>query len=156
MRAGYFLCFVFLLCGSMRLARFNITTNPVPKNPGRPDRKYFVGLPIPAAAGMVAAVVYAPSGQALRNPAFSLVWLALIALLAFLMVCTWRYRSFKDLNLMRPRSPILVVFFGSLIFLIWNYPHVMLLTLGILYIGSGIAIRLGGVLKRVVRGAETA
>ena len=51
--------FLFLLCGAARLARFNITTNPVPKNPGRPDRKYFVGLPIPAAAGMVAAVVYA-------------------------------------------------------------------------------------------------
>ncbi|MGP0075744.1 MAG: CDP-diacylglycerol--serine O-phosphatidyltransferase, partial [Bryobacteraceae bacterium] len=58
-RAGYFLAFVFLLCGAARLARFNVQTNPVPKNPGRPDRKYFVGLPIPAAAGLVAAVVYA-------------------------------------------------------------------------------------------------
>ena len=42
-----------------RLARFNVQKNPVPKNPGKPDRKYFVGLPIPAAAAMVAAVVYA-------------------------------------------------------------------------------------------------
>src|SRR5579862_5509700 len=50
-RTGYFLAFVFLLCGAARLARFNIQKNPVPKNPGRPDRKYFVGLPIPAAAG---------------------------------------------------------------------------------------------------------
>ena len=49
-RAGYFLAFLFLLCGAARLARFNIQKNPVPKNPGRPDRKYFVGLPIPAAA----------------------------------------------------------------------------------------------------------
>ena len=43
--------FLFLLCGAGRLARFNVQKNPVPKNPGRPDRKYFVGLPIPAAAG---------------------------------------------------------------------------------------------------------
>src|SRR5215472_11589375 len=41
--AGYFVAFLFLLCGSARLARFNIQKNPVPKNPGRPDRKYFVG-----------------------------------------------------------------------------------------------------------------
>ena len=50
LRLGYFVCFLYLLSGCARLARFNITTNPVPKNPGRPDRKYFVGLPIPAAA----------------------------------------------------------------------------------------------------------
>ena len=56
---GYFVAFLFLLCGAARLARFNVQRNPIPKNPGKPDRKYFVGLPIPAAAGMVAAVVYA-------------------------------------------------------------------------------------------------
>src|ERR1017187_559070 len=48
-RAGYFMAFLFLVCVAARLARFNVQTNPVPKNPGRPDRKYFVGLPIPAA-----------------------------------------------------------------------------------------------------------
>ena len=57
--AGYFIAFLFLLCGACRLARFNVQVNPIPKNPGRPDRKYFVGLPIPAAAAMVAAVVWA-------------------------------------------------------------------------------------------------
>ena len=66
-RAGYFLAFLFLLCGAARLARFNIQKNPVPKNPGRPDRKYFVGLPIPAAAGVVASVVYAADGVPLHR-----------------------------------------------------------------------------------------
>ena len=51
--AGYFVAFLFLLCGAARLARFNIQKNPIPKNPGRPDRKYFVGLPIPAAAAEI-------------------------------------------------------------------------------------------------------
>lgn len=154
LRAGYFLSFVFLLCGSMRLARFNIAVNPVPKNPGRPDRKYFVGLPIPAAAGMVAAVVYAANSTPIRWWPFAVAWLALLALLSFLMVSTWRYRSFKDLNLLRPRSPILFVILGSVIYLFWAYPHAMLLTLGVLYVGSGIAVRIGGLLKRGFRRQE--
>src|SRR5579885_2021618 len=57
-RIGYFVSFLYLLCGAARLARFNVQTNPIPKNPGRPDRKYFIGLPIPAGAAFVAAMVY--------------------------------------------------------------------------------------------------
>ena len=83
--------FVFLLCGAMRLARFNIQKNPVPKNPGRPDRKYFVGLPIPSGAAMVAGVVYASTAEPIHWWVFSAMWLALLGLLAFLMVSTWRY-----------------------------------------------------------------
>ena len=66
LNAGYFISFLFLICGAARLARFNVQKNPIPKNPGRPDRKYFVGMPIPAAAGMVAAVVYACEWRAAR------------------------------------------------------------------------------------------
>lgn len=156
LRLGYFVSFIFALCGSMRLARFNITTNAVPKNPGRADRKYFVGLPIPAAAGMIAAVVYATDATPLRWWPFAVAWLCLVALLSFLMVCTWRYRSFKDLNLMRPRSPIIIVVYGCLIYSFWNWPQFMLLALGIAYVGSGIAVRIGGVLRRRMRRAEAA
>src|SRR5882724_11229380 len=76
-RAGYFLAFLFLLCGAVRLARFNVQTNPVPKNPGRADRKYFVGLPIPAVAGIVAAIVYAADSAPLEWWVYSVLWLAL-------------------------------------------------------------------------------
>ena len=65
--AGYFIAFLLLVCGAARLARFNIQKNPKPKNPGRHDRKYFVGLPIPAAAALVAAVVHAADGE-MRRP----------------------------------------------------------------------------------------
>jgi len=150
-QAGYFLTFLFLLCGVMRLARFNIQTNPVPKNPGKPDRKYFVGLPIPAAAGMVAAAVYATGSQPLVWWGFSVAWLSLLALLSFLMVSTWRYRSFKDLSLVKPRSPRSVVVIGSLIFLIWNYSRPVLLVIALFYVGSGIVIRIGGLLRRRFR-----
>src|SRR5205085_6944407 len=89
--AGTFIAFLFLLCGAARLARFNIQKNPIPKNPGRPDRKYFVGLPIPAAAALVAAVVYGLGSDPLVWWPASVVWLALLLLLGFLMVSTWRY-----------------------------------------------------------------
>ena len=147
-RAGYFLAFLFLLCGAARLARFNIQVDPVPKNPGRPDRKYFVGLPIPAAAGMIAAVIYAAGSEPLEWWAFAVGWLALLGVLAVLMVSTWRYRSFKDLNLLRPRSPRSVVILGSFIYLMWNYSRAMLLAIAVTYVGSGIAVRIGGVLRR--------
>jgi len=150
-RFGYFTCFLFLACGSARLARFNITTNPVLKNPGRPDRKYFAGLPIPAAASLVAAVVYADGGYPVTWWPEALVWAALMAWLGVLMVSTWRYRSFKDLNLLRPRAPVLFIFLASFIFLLWNYSQVMLLTMGVLYVGSGVMVRLGGILNRVFR-----
>lgn len=147
-RAGYFFTFVFLLCGASRLARFNVQVNPVPKNPGRPDRKYFVGLPIPAAAGMLAAVVYAANSYPLRHWLAAVAWMALIGLLSFLMVSTWRYRSFKDFNLLSPRSFRSVITLGAMIFLIFNFSQQVLLAMGIAYTGSGIVVRIGGLLQR--------
>jgi CDP-diacylglycerol--serine O-phosphatidyltransferase len=150
-RAGYFIAFLYLLCGAARLARFNVQTNPIPKNPGRADRKYFVGLPIPAAAALVAAVVYASDSAPLEWWAPSFAWLALLALLSFLMVSTWRYPSFKDLSLTGPRSPLTVIFFGALIYLIWNYSQPVLLAISLLYVITGIAIRAGGIIRRRFR-----
>ena len=147
-RAGYLLSFIFLLCGALRLARFNVQTNPVPKNPGRPDRKYFVGLPIPAGAAMVAAVVFAADSIPIQWWPLSALWLALLGLLGFLMVSTWRYPSFKQVNLSGPRSPVSLIVFGTLIVLIWYYSQPMLLALAILYVGSGIVIRAAGAIKR--------
>jgi CDP-diacylglycerol--serine O-phosphatidyltransferase len=152
-RLGYFVSFLYLLCGAARLARFNIQKNPVPKNPGRPDRKYFVGLPIPAAAALIASVVYISDGVPLLYWPFALGWLGLLALLSFLMVSTWRYPSFKDVQLLRPRSPLTVISWGALIYLVWHYPQPMLLAMAGAYVAGGILIRMGGVLRRWVRRA---
>lgn len=148
---GSFFAFLFLLCGSARLARFNVQKNPVPKNPGRPNRKYFVGLPIPAAAGMVAAVVYAADSEPLTYWPFTVGWMALLALLSFLMVSTWRYYSFKDVNLLRPHSPLTVILLGVLIALIWLYSQPVLVACAACYVASGIVIRIGGVIRRHLR-----
>jgi CDP-diacylglycerol--serine O-phosphatidyltransferase len=140
------------LCGALRLARFNVQVNPVPKNPGRADRKYFVGMPIPAAAAMVASVVYAFSAIGPLNWwVFSAGWLALLGLLSFLMVSTWRYPSFKDLSLVRPRSPVTFVVLSILIYLIWNSSEEMLLGMSACYVLSGIVIRAGGIVRRRLR-----
>ncbi len=155
LQAGYFLVFMFVCCGSMRLARFNIATNPAPRNPGHPDRKYFVGLPIPAAAGMVAAVVYAAGSQPLVWWPLSAAWALLLGLLSFLMVSTWRYRSFKDINLLSPRSPRSVVLLGMLFYLIWNFSQPVLLAMATAYVGSGIVVRIGGLFRRGTAAAAT-
>ena len=149
--AGYFIAFLFLICGAARLARFNIQKNPIPKNPGRPDRKYFVGLPIPAAAAMVASVVWASGAEPIAWWPLSAVWLALLLLLGFLMVSTWRYYSFKDISLSKPYTPLIIIVMGGFIYLIWNYAQLMLLVMSTTYVASGIVIRIGGIIRRKLR-----
>ena len=145
---GKLLAFLFLVCGAMRLARFNVQKNPIPRNPGRPNRKYFVGLAIPAAAGMVAAVVYAFHSYPITELHWSVLWLALMALLSFLMVSTWRYWSFKELNMLSPRSPVLLVVMCATIYAIWNWGQEVLLIMASTYVASGILIRAGGIIRR--------
>ena len=153
-RCAYFVGFLFLLCGAVRLARFNIQKNPTPKNPGRPDRKYFVGLPTPAAAALVASVVYASDCVPIEFWPLSVAWLALLSLLAFLMVSTWRYRSLKDIQLLRPLSPLTVILWGAIFYLTWNFSQPVLLGMACFYVGSGIVVRLGGALRRRLRHAR--
>jgi CDP-diacylglycerol--serine O-phosphatidyltransferase len=78
MHFGVVICFLFLICGACRLARFNISVNPQPRNPGRPGRKYFVGMPIPAGAGVLAAVIHFEGGSPIHNLWLSFVWLAFL------------------------------------------------------------------------------
>ncbi len=146
--AGYFIAFLFLLCGACRLARFNVQKNPVPKNPGRPDRKYFVGLPIPAAAAMVGAVVWAADAQPISWWPVTVAWLALLLLLGFLMVSTWRYYSFKGISFSKGYSPLIIILVGAFIYGLFNYAQLLFLAMASSYVASGILIRIGGIVRR--------
>lgn len=146
-RAGYLVAFLYLLCGAVRLARFNVQKNPVPKNPGRPDRKYFVGMPSPAAAGLVAAIVYFDS-EPVSSLLFSICWLVLVAVAGLLMVSTWRYPSLKQLSVSKPRTPLFVLLVGGIAFSIWEWSQPFLLAAATTYALSGIVIRIGGFLRR--------
>ena len=64
---------------------------------------------------------------------------------------TWRYRSFKDFNMLSPRSFRSVISLGAFLFLVFNFSQLVLLAMGVWYTGSGIAVRLGGLLQRKVR-----
>jgi len=142
---GAFVCFLFLLCGASRLARFNISINPIPKNPGRPGRKYFVGMPIPAAAGIIVAVVHGFSG-AFDRPIFSwwlaAIWGLLVGFIGFLMVSTWRFWSGKEINLTGRQPFRLIVLLGVSIYLLLFFSREVLLALALTYMFSGVLARL--------------
>lgn len=145
MRAGYLVAFLYLLCGAVRLARFNITTTP--KIPGRSDHKYFVGMPIPAGAGFIAAVVFLDDSP-VRSFGFSIGWLVMIGLVGLLMVSTWRYPSFKQISISKPRTPLIVLIVGVIAFLIWEWSQPVLMAAACAYVMSGILIRVSGFIRR--------
>lgn len=138
---GGFICFLFLIGGAARLARFNISHNPVPRNPGRPDRKYFVGMPIPAAAALVAATVHFCGGYPVMSWWVSILWLVLVGTCGFLMVSTWRFWSGKEINFSR-RHPFQVLpLMAIALFVALRFSQVVLFAGALLYMFSGIWAR---------------
>jgi CDP-diacylglycerol---serine O-phosphatidyltransferase len=147
-RLGAIASFLFLIAGASRLARFNISKNPQPLNPGRPGRKYFVGMPIPAGAGVIAAVVHFQHGEPPPWWGTSVPWLVLIVLTAYLMVSTWRFYSFKGVNLLARQPFRLVVIFGLLLAGILLFSRPVLLFIALTYMFSGIFWRLHWIFRR--------
>jgi CDP-diacylglycerol--serine O-phosphatidyltransferase len=139
--AGAFICFLFLIGGVSRLARFNISHDAQPRNPGRPNRKYFVGMPIPAAAGLLASSVHLCYGYPNQAWWIALVWLALVGTSGFLMVSTWRFWSGKEINLSR-RHPFQILFLIAIVlFIILKFSQVVLFSMALVYMFSGIWAR---------------
>ena len=139
---GAFVCFLFLLCGAARLARFNISVNPKPKNPGRPGRKYFVGMPIPAGAGIIAAVVHAFIGWPVSTWWIAIIWGLLVGFVGFLMVSTWRFWSGKEINLTGRQPFRWIVLLGLSIYLLVFFSRELLILLAFAYMFSGVIARL--------------
>src|SRR5256886_17323741 len=105
---GAIASFLFLMAGTSRLARFNITANPQPSNPGRRGKKYCVGMPIPAGAGVIAAVVHFSGGDPIASWWTAVTWMLMVVAVAYLMVSTWRFYSFKDIDF-RSRQPFQLI-----------------------------------------------
>jgi CDP-diacylglycerol--serine O-phosphatidyltransferase len=140
-RAGWLAAFLFLMCGTLRLARFNVQRHVI-------DGRFFVGMPIPAAAGQIAAVVaFMPHG--LSNRFEATVGLAVVVILAFLMVSTFRYRSFKGVDLRSRRSYVAVLGIGILFAVIALHPEWSLLGVATLYsLSAPVAYLFGLVFRR--------
>ncbi|MBN4054219.1 CDP-diacylglycerol--serine O-phosphatidyltransferase [Nitrospira defluvii] len=130
-RLGWVALFLFVVCGALRLARFNVQIS-------GPESKDFIGLPTPAAAGLIATmVIFDANVISFGDEVRPLITLFTAYLLAFLMVSHFRYRSFKDLNL-RDRKPFTMLVGILLVFLVLiTLPQVMLFLLCVLYVFSG-------------------
>jgi CDP-diacylglycerol--serine O-phosphatidyltransferase len=140
-RWGWMAAFLFLICGALRLARFNVQVNTVEKGK-------FNGLPIPAAATFIASGImlfyYLGGEGSVRH------WAVLITiyLLAFLMVSTVKFNSFKDLDPLLKRPFNTLVVFVLLMVLLLNEPQLMIFLLISAYVVSGPV----GEVVRLVRG----
>src|SRR5438105_10425053 len=136
--------FAFVVCGALRLARFNLQA----KKPSETiSKRYFVGLPIPAGAGMIAAVVHFFKTPTLMVGS-ALLWSFLILLLAFLMISTVRYYSFKEFGVKKARPSLALFGTAMLISLIYLYSEVMLLAMATVYVSSGLILNLTHTVRR--------
>lgn len=143
-RLGWIACFLFVACGALRLARFNVQATRIEKN-------YFQGLPIPMAAGIVASSVLA--FQDMEWESLGSIWLLLMTiLLAFVMVSNFRYRSFKDLDL-KERLPFRYLILGvAILVVVALRPEVMLFVLfmGYAFLGAVFGVfKLGKNVRRL-------
>ncbi len=139
--AGAFVCFLFLIGGVSRLARFNISHDAQPRNPGRPDRKYFVGMPIPAAAGLLASTVHLCYGIPVQAWWIAIPWIVLVGLSGFLMVSTWRFWSGKEINFSRSHPFQILFLLSIVIYVMARFSHVVFFGIGLVYMFSGIWAR---------------
>lgn len=131
------IAFLFLVAVSLRLARFNVMT-------GKTDYRYFVGLPSPAGALTLAAIIwYAP--HPISDRRFAIVMLFVTAAVAFSMVSPIRYRSQKGLNLQKERSLMYFVVLALIIGLASRWPKEFCFVAAILYLISGPILKLSSI-----------
>ncbi|MCI0548351.1 MAG: CDP-diacylglycerol--serine O-phosphatidyltransferase [Candidatus Rokubacteria bacterium] len=128
-RAAWLAAFLFVICGALRLARFNV-------HAGVTDRRFFVGLSTPAGAGVLCAIILLVDGDEVSR------WLGFaiavaVYLTGLLMVSTFRYHSFKEVDFARrrPAGVLLVVVLGLLI--VATHPQWFLFLLFTTYALSG-------------------
>ena len=136
-RFGWLCCLAFLICCAWRLARFNI------KGMAPGGSNYFVGMPTPAAAGVIAALVHGfhRSGP-LQDWRWSAAWFLLAASLGALMTSTIRYYSFKDIPWTRKQPAFLIVILILLAGMILVYSEYVLVILACGYTAVGVALHL--------------
>lgn len=132
---GWILCLIFLICCAWRLARFNIQG----MAPG--SSKNFVGLPTPAAAGVIAALVHGFKIP-LHEWGWAVLWFLLAGALGGLMTSTIRYYSFKDIPWTRKQPSLTVILILFLIAVIWMYSEIVLILLACTYVLSGVTLHL--------------
>jgi len=127
---GWLAAFIFVVCGALRLARFNVQTS-------TSEVKYFKGLPIPAAASMIALTILLYLRLIETGWVKDIVILVMIYILAFLMVSNIRYFSFKELDLARKKPFRIFIFIILSMIIIIMEPILVLFSFVLFYVFSG-------------------
>ena len=149
--AGWLMTFAFVICGALRLARFNVQAQkPVDSS----SKRYFVGLPIPAGAGLLASIVHFWKDPIL-TPGGAMLWCLLIGVTAFLLISTVRYHNFKELGIVSRRPRVALVIAAMTIALIFKYSEQMLLLLAVVYVSSGPVAKLLQMVRKLPLPATT-
>jgi len=128
-RVAWLGAFLFVICGALRLARFNVYQ-------GVTDRRYFVGLPTPAAAGIVASTALLLDGVEIGRWQAAAISVGTVVV-ALLMVSTFRYYSFKEVDFARRRPAQVLVLFVLGVLIVATHPQWFLFILFSLYLLSG-------------------
>ena len=131
-RVGLAAGFFYMSAAAIRLARFNIQSG------SGMDRRYFVGMPSPAAAGVLAATVYAYP-YSINDYRAALPMLVVVLVPAALMVSTIRFRSFKTFDLQARRSYTVLILVAAGIVAIWSHPRGVLVAMAYAYLVSAFA-----------------
>jgi len=133
---GWWAALIFTICCAWRLARFNIQG----MAPGS-GSKYFIGLPCPAAAGLIAATVHSLK-YSIDDWRWSVIWMLVLAGDAALMASTVRFRSFKDISMARRQPSLTIILIALFIWLTVAYSEIALMMIASGYIAIGIALHL--------------
>jgi CDP-diacylglycerol---serine O-phosphatidyltransferase len=129
-RIGWLAVFLFIICGALRLARFNVHVSEEKNN-------HFIGLPIPAAAGMIASYVIFCNHIAFTSHINPMIVVLFVYILSFLMVSNLKYKSFKSFELRKKRPFSIIVFTILFLWVVVTIPEVMMFLMGCIYTLSG-------------------
>ena len=166
-KVAWVVSFMYLICGALRLARFNVqASKPALQKPNaspKVDKKAFVGMPIPAGASLIAAIVHfwpTPLSSTERSfdvlgrtftlgpRGWAIAMLVLVACLAVLMVSTIRHTSFKNLGPLQRNPRLVILVIALLVASVWFYSHTALLVMAGLYASHGVLGKIFGLFRR--------
>jgi CDP-diacylglycerol--serine O-phosphatidyltransferase len=132
---GWIACLIFLVCCAWRLARFNVQG----MAPG--GSKYFVGMPTPGAAGVIAALVHRFK-YPLHDWRWAVVWLMVVIGMGALMTSTIRFYSFKEIPWTRKQPSLTIILLFLILGVIWRYSEYALMILACSYAAIGVGLHL--------------
>jgi len=139
-RAGSLIAFIYIACAALRLARFNVAKVD--------DKRYFIGVPSPGAAAMIASIVWVCIDYKIEVDPLNGFLAFVMGLVALAMVSNIRYRSFKDVDF-RDKIPFVgVIFLVLVIAVIYLDPPLAFLSIGTLYFASGALIYLLAIIRK--------